>query len=145
MTRGFSLIEMLIVIAIILVLLGVAIPNFLTVRHISAETVVIRELHTIYETQVQYLSQFGRYAATLAELGPAARGAGGPSAGNLIPASLASGEKDGYAFELMTTPGGFAVTATPKVYGSTGRRSFYVEHSGVVRQNWGPEPATGRE
>ena len=137
------MIEMLIVIAIILVLLGVAIPNFLTVRHISAETVVLRELHAIYEAQAQYVSQFGHYAATLAELGPATGGAGGgPWAGNLIPARLASGEKDGYAFELMTTPGGFAVTATPKVYGSTGRRSFYVEHSGVVRQNWGPEPAT---
>ena len=62
----------------------------------TSEVAVMREVQTIHQAQVQYLSQFGRYATTLGELGPGSGAAEGPRAARLIPASLASGEKNGY-------------------------------------------------
>ena len=140
--RGFSLVELLIVVAIVVILLAVAIPNMMTARANAAETVVIREIQTIHQAQIQYQSQFGKFASTLVELGPPASGAAGPTAANIIPASLASGEKDGYVFTMIPTAAGFAVNANPKVFGSTGRRTFYSDENGVVHQNWGRDPAT---
>ena len=136
------MIELLIVIAIILVIVTVAIPNLMIARNNAAEVVVVREVQTIHQAQMQYMSQFGRYAATLAELGPPTSGTGGPNAANLIPSSLASGEKDGYMFTLTITPTGYAVNANPRVFGGTGRRTFYLDQDGTVHQNWGQEPAT---
>src|SRR6266478_1900642 len=140
--RGFSLVELLIVVAIVVIILAVAVPNMMTARANAAETVVIREIQTIQQAQIQYLSQFGKFASTLVELGPPASGAAGPTAANIIPASLASGEKDGYVFTMIPTAAGFAVNANPKVFGSTGRRTFYSDENGVVHQNWGRDPAT---
>ncbi len=139
---GFSLVELLIVLAIIAVILSIAIPNLISAHTNASETVVIREIQTIHQAQLQYLSQFGEYAATLAELGPPASGVAGPHAAKLIPASLASGEKNGYVFTLAKTPSGFAANANPKVFGRNGRRTFYIDQDGVVHQNWGSESAT---
>jgi type IV pilus assembly protein PilA len=130
------------VIAVVMVILAVAIPNIHRFRLNSAETIVIREVQTIAQAQTQYLSQFGRYAATLAELGPAHGVADSPAAAGLIPGKLASGEKDGYLFTLTSTAGGYVVNAVPKNFGSTGRRTFYLDQNGVVHHNWGPQPAT---
>ena len=142
-SRGFSLIELLVVVAVIMTILTVAIPSIMKARLNASETIVMREVQTIAQAQTQYLSQFGHYAATLAELGPAPNGAEGPSAAGLIPAKLASGEKDGYLFTLISTAGGYFVNAIPKSFGSTGRRTFYLDQNGVVHENWGRDPATG--
>ena len=91
---------------------------------------------------MQYQSQFGDYAATLNELGPPTNGAAGPRAAKLLPASLASGEKNGYVFSVTKTAGGFYANATPKVFGKNGRRTFYIDEDGVVHQNWGEAPAS---
>src|SRR3984885_11632806 len=101
--RGFSLIELLIVIAIILIILAIAVPKLGSARMNANEMAVIRELQTINTMQVQYMSQFQRFATTLAELGPPASGGPGPQAADLIPASLAVGEKDGYVFTMTAT------------------------------------------
>jgi hypothetical protein len=77
----------------------------------------VREVQTLGQAQTQYQSQFGKFAASLAELGPPAGAAAGPQAANLIPASLASGEKDGYLFVIPLTPVGYSVNANPKVFG----------------------------
>jgi hypothetical protein len=61
---------------------------------------------------------------------------------NLIPGSLASGEKDGYRFVMTATPGGYTLVATPEVFGKTGRRTFFLDQDGIVHQNWGPELAS---
>lgn len=92
---GFSLIELLVAIAIILIILAVAIPSVQSARLNAAETAVMREVQTIHQAQMQYLSQFGRYATNLGELGPPSQGDAGPQAASLIPRSLASGEKNG--------------------------------------------------
>lgn len=141
--RGFSLVELLVVLAVIAVILAVAIPTLKNARLNGVETMVVREMQTIATAQTQYQSQFGRCAATLAELGPPINGAmEGPAAARLIPASLASGEKDGYLFAMVATPAGFAVNANPKVFGNSGRRTFYLDQDGIVHQNWGQDPAT---
>ena len=81
--------------------------------------VVIREIQTIHQAETQYQSQFGKYAATLNELGPPTSGGPGPQAADLIPDSLAAGEKDGFIFTLTATPQGYTVSANPKVYNSS--------------------------
>ena len=98
-------------------------------------------MKTIHEAQVQYWSLFGQYAGTLAELGPPQTGATGVQGAKLIPASLASGEKNRYVFILTKTPGGFMVNANPKVFGRDGDRTFYIVQDGVVHQNRGAAPA----
>jgi type IV pilus assembly protein PilA len=140
---GFSLAELVVVMAIILIILAVAVPYMQSAHQNATEVVVIREVQTIHQAQIQYMSQFGNYAATLAELGPPSSGATpGPHAASLIPRSLASGEKDGYLFSMMRVPAGYTVNANPKVFGSNGRRTFYLDQDGIVHQNWGQEPST---
>jgi prepilin-type N-terminal cleavage/methylation domain-containing protein len=86
---GFSLIELLIVIAIILIILAIALPKFNAARMNAQETAAISQIKTIATAEVQYYSEFGRYAATLAELGPpAGGGAAGPASADLIPDTL---------------------------------------------------------
>jgi type IV pilus assembly protein PilA len=142
---GFSLIELLIVIAIILIILAIALPKFNQARMNAQETAAIRQISTIHQAETQYYSQFGRYATSLAELGPpAGGGAAGPSAADLIPATLAQGENTGYVFALQSAPTGYVVTAVPKAFGSSGRRTFFSDQTLVVHQNWGQEPATAQ-
>lgn len=142
--RGFSLIELLIVIAIILIILSIAIPKMGQTQIHAREMGAIATLKTINTVEIQYQSQFGQYATSLAQLGPPA-GAGsneGAQAANLISGNLASGSTGGYNYTVTQTPTGYAALATPKVYNNTGRRSFYTDQSGVVRENSSQEPAT---
>jgi len=139
--RGFSLIELLIVIAIILIIAAIAVPKLDKARMHTQEMAAIQQIRTIHTAQTQYYSQFGRYAKTLEELGPPASGAPGPAAADLIPGDLAKGEKSGYRFILQATATGYTINANPVVYNSTGRRSFYSDQTLVVRENWGQEPA----
>jgi type IV pilus assembly protein PilA len=141
-SRGFSLIELLIVIAIILIILTIAVPKMGVAQMNAREMAVVREIQTVNTAQAQFMSQFGRFAASLTELGPPASGGPGPSAADLIPGSLSSGDKDGYTFVLGATPSGYALNVNPKVYNSTGRRSFYSDQSMIIHQNWSAEPAT---
>ena len=107
------------------------------------EMAAVRDIQTIVSMQAQYMSQFGKYAASLAELGPAGNGVRpGPWAADLIPASLASGQTDGYLFRIARTPGGYSINAEPIVFGKTGRRTFYTDQSIIIHQNWGPEPSS---
>ena len=139
--RGFSLIELLIVIAIILIILAIAVPKLGSARMNANEMAVIRELQTINTMQTQYMSQFGRFATSLTELGPPTSGTAGPNAADLIPASLSSGDKDGYIFTLAGTPSGYTLNANPKVFNTSGRRTFYCDQNMIVHQNWSAEPA----
>jgi len=140
--RGFSLIELLIVIAIILIILAIAVPKLGSARMNANEMAVIREMQTINTAQTQYMSQFGTFATTLAQLGPPTSGGPGPQAADLIPASLAAGDKDGYMFTMSGTPQGYTLSVVPKVYNTSGRRTFFTDQNMTYHQNWSAEPAT---
>ena len=140
--RGFSLIELLIVIAIILIIAAIAVPKLNNQRMNAQEMAAIRQIGTIHTAQIQYYSQFGRYAATLAELGPPTSGQAGPQASDLIPRTLSEGKNTGYVFTVQPIPTGYSVNANPEAFGNTGRRTFYSDQTQVIHQNWGQEPAT---
>jgi type IV pilus assembly protein PilA len=139
---GFSLIELLIVIAIILIILAVAMPRLQKSRMYAQEMAALQAIKTIHTAQTQYYSTYGKYAETLAALGPPTSGAAGPAASDLIQEDLASGEKQGYKFVMTAIPGGYIVNANPVAFGSSGSRTFYSDQSMSIRQNFGQEPAT---
>ncbi len=140
--RGFTLIELLIVVAIVLIIVAMAVPNVTKVLMNTREMAAIKQIQTIQAAQTQYYSQFGKYATKLDELGPPTSGQEGPTAAGLIPGDLAKGKKTGYMFTLAAGQAGYAINATPEAYNSTGRRSFFSDQTQVIRENWGPEPAT---
>jgi prepilin-type N-terminal cleavage/methylation domain-containing protein len=139
--RGFTLIELLIVIAIILIIAAIAVPKVNQQIMASHEMAAIRQVTTVHQAQTQYYSQFGHYAPTLAALGPPAGGAAGPEAADLIPRVLAEGKNSGYLFAVAQTPTGYAVSAKPEAFGSSGRRTFYSDETLVIRNNWSEELA----
>lgn len=141
--RGFSLIELLIVVAIILVIAAIAIPNFMRSRIAANESASVQNMRNITTANVVYSSTYGvGYASTLATLGPPP-GSGQPGQTNaeLIDDVLATGTKSGYTYSY--TPGNpvngvvdsFQLTASPVTPGVTGNRYFYTDDSGVIRQN----------
>jgi type IV pilus assembly protein PilA len=140
--RGFSLIELLIVIAIILIIITIAVPKYNRTQMYMRETAAVKAIQTIHQMEVQYQSQFGRYAASLAELGPPQSGQPGPASADLIQRDLSEGEKQGYKFTLTATAGGYIINANPVTYGTSGSKTFYSDQTMVIRENFGPEPAT---
>ena len=144
LARGFSLIELLIVIAIILIIAAIAMPKLTKARMFAYEMAGIRTLHTLNTAQAQYFSTYGRYATTLTELGPPPGGstASSPAAADLISGDLALGAKSGYNFTMVGSPQGYTANATPQVYNTTGSRSFFTDQSTVIREHLGNEPAS---
>jgi type IV pilus assembly protein PilA len=142
-SRGFTLIELLIVIAIIVVLISAAAPKFSQYLMNARETAALGGIRTIHTAQTMYSSQFGRFAKSLAELGPPATGGQtGPASADLIQSDLATGLKGGFKFVVEETATGYRISATPEAYNRTGRRSFYSDQTMTMRENWGPDPAT---
>lgn len=125
-----------------LVIAAIAMPKIYNARVQAQEMAAVQRIRTIQVAQTQYFSQFGRFATRLEELGPPEGGAAGPAAADLIPGDLAKGIKTGYRFILAGGPTGYAINANPVNFGATGRRTFFSDQSNVIRQNWGPEPAT---
>ena len=143
-SKGFSLIELLIVIAIILIIATIALPKLNKARMYAMETAAIAHIRTLHTAQTQYFSQFGKFAPSLVELGPPASGAATAAAADLIPNDLALGDKGGYKFTMVGTPGGYTINANPTAFGNTGSRTFYSDQSLVIRENYGQEPATDK-
>jgi hypothetical protein len=94
----------------------------------------VREMQLIVRAQTQYRARFGKYAASLDELGPRAAA--------LIPASLVSPEKEGYLFAMVRTRTGYALLASPRIYVFDGRRTFYANQDGVIHESRGERPAS---
>jgi len=140
--RGFSLIELLIVIAIILILATIVIVNVNRQLMSAHETATLGNMKAVHEAELRYNSEFGRFAQSLTELGPPASGAYGPAAAGLLPKPLAEGKASGYIFTLAGTPTGYSVTAVPEAFGRSGSKSFFSDESLVTRVSSTAEPAT---
>jgi prepilin-type N-terminal cleavage/methylation domain-containing protein len=141
--KGFSLIELLIVVAIILVIAAIAIPSFLRSRAAANQSSAVASLHTLGIAEMTYASTYGAgYTFDMTYLAPPTGGAGPTStAAGLIDSVLATGVKSGYNFTY--TPGAidssgrvnaFSFSANP-ISSSTGTQYYYTDDSGVIRQN----------
>ena len=127
--------------AIIAILGAIAYGEMSQQLMMAHETAAVQEIKTIHTAEAQYFAQFGKYATSLASLGPAGNRTVGPEAAGLIPQNLASGKKSGYLLEVDATPDGYAVIAVPQKFGNSGRRSFYSDQTLVIRTSWTTEPA----
>jgi type IV pilus assembly protein PilA len=143
-TAGFSLIELLIVIAIILIILAVALPKLTSARRYAQEMAAAKAITTIHTAETQYYSQYGQYATTLAQLGPPASGSPGPSGAELIDKDLASGEKGGFKFVLQQTQTGYSLSVNP-TSATSGTHTYFSDQSMSIHQHSGQEPATAND
>ncbi len=154
-SKGFSLIELLIVVAVILIIAAIAIPNFIKSRMRANEAGAVQSARNIVTAEVVYSSTYGiGYAASLAALGPTP---GNPllvdaNHAGLIDDVLAGGLKSGYKFTY--TPGlpdatghinTYTVVARPPEYGKTGTNSYFTDETGVIRQTSEDRPATATD
>jgi len=141
--KGFSLIELLIVVAIILIIAAIAIPNLLRSRMAANEASAVGSLRTLNTAQVTYSTTYPNvgFAAALSSLGGAVSSCTAATSTNacLVDQVLASGTKSGYTFVLAGTAGApvvtYTFTAQPVAAGQSGQRSFFTDQSGVIRFN----------
>ena len=138
--KGFSLIELLIVVAIILIIAAIAIPNLLRARIAANESSAVASIRTINTAQISYNSAYPTVGfAALAALSGSCTGNTLPTsaAACLIDSQLASGSKSGYTF-TSTASGGppassYVAFANPQTVNTTGVRAFCSVADAVVR------------
>jgi type IV pilus assembly protein PilA len=150
--KGFSLIELLIVVAIILIIAAIAIPSLVRARISANESSAAACIRQISTAQIAYASSYplAGYAANLAALGP---GSGNTSCSSSGPSSasacildnvLSSGSKSGYQFASVgDVPSGtgpnteFFSASAPLSYNVTGTKNYCMITDGVLRLNIG--------
>ena len=141
--KGFSLIELLIVVAIILVIAAIAIPNLLRSRIAANQASAVGSLRTLNTAEVAYSSTYNvGFTRTLGYLAPPAAGANPTSTvSGMIDSVLGAGTKSGYSFTY--SPGAidptgrinnYSIIAVP-ITSSTGTNYYYTDQSAVMRQN----------
>src|SRR6202041_2356706 len=99
--HGFTLMELLIVMSIMIILMLIAIPNFISMKAQADETSAIQSLRAIYQAQIQYQTNFpvNGFACALPSLGGnASSGPPSPTGAQVLQGDLATGQKSGYTF-----------------------------------------------
>lgn len=118
----------------IVILIAIASPEITRDNYPRREMGAIGVIRTIHAAQVQYSSQYGRYATSLSELGPAGA--------DLIDGELTSGRRYGFKFTMSGDGSYYVIHADPESFGKSGSRTFYSDQTMTIRQNWGQQPAT---
>ena len=136
--KGFSLIELLIVVAIILIIAAIAIPNLLRSKMAANEAAAVAALRTINTSSVAYSTTYGQYPGTLGSLGPMSGTSPTSTTADLIDSVLAAGIKSGYNITYKGTVasgvvGSYTIVAKAVTQGVSGQRSFFTDASGVIR------------
>jgi len=139
--KGFSLIELLIVVAIILIIAAIAIPNLLRARIAANESSAVASVRTINTAQITYNSTYSTvgFASSLGSLAGTSCAPPSPTGACLIDTQLGGGTKSGYSFGISGvtgTPGAtYQVIAAPITPNQTGVRYFCSFADAVVRVN----------
>lgn len=137
MRKGFTLIEIMTAVLIIVVLAAIGIPNLLRSRLNANESAAISNLRTVCSAAQSYRGANINYPLTLSSLGPAS------SQPPYLDSELANGVRQDYDFSLSGMDNSFTATAIPRNYGFSGRRSFFVDETGVIYwTNTGQPPST---
>lgn len=137
---GFSLIELLIVVAIILIIAAIAIPSFLRSKMAANESSAVQSVRDINTAEAAYSIQFGSgYSTTLLALGGTGTTAT-PTNALLLDVVVSAGTKDGFTFvyavngtDPQGNPNAFNLNANPLAPGTTGNRWFFSDETFVIR------------
>lgn len=151
--NGFTLMELLIVIAIILILMLMAIPTIGNMKRNANKVSALQSIRTIQQMETVYAENFptNGYACSLSALGgDQGSGAPSPTSAHLIPGDLATGFKSGYIFNItgctkVSVGGvdritGYTITAVPQTVGKTGDAGFCADDEGPIKED--PSGAT---
>jgi type IV pilus assembly protein PilA len=136
--RGFSLIELLIVVAIILIISAIAIPSYMRARMQANEASAVSSLRMINTAAITYASTYVDlgFPATLADMGGAVPCTVSSTSACLLDDSIAQGTKSGYALAWIgdgATPSvAYTITGTPVVVGGSGQRMFCTDQTAVI-------------
>jgi prepilin-type N-terminal cleavage/methylation domain-containing protein len=158
--RGFTILEVLIAVGIIVIVAAIAIPNLLRARVAANEASAVQSLRAVNSAQIGYLQVYpdlGTYACQLSYLGPPmGNGPVNSTAADLIDVQLSSGVKSGYNFYMNCTPPagdgstGYEVKTAPvgasiadTSCGTDNGRCFYTNYHGSVYQMNGPGNSEG--
>src|SRR4029077_3346023 len=135
--KGFSLIELLIVVAIILIIAAIAIPNLMRSKMAANEASAVAALRTLNTACISYSTTWGQFPGALASLGPMTGTSPTSATADLIDSVLAGATKAGYTitFNGGGATGAYNITAAPVTVGVSGQRYFYTDQSGVIRVN----------
>ncbi|HKU25178.1 MAG TPA: prepilin-type N-terminal cleavage/methylation domain-containing protein [Candidatus Sulfotelmatobacter sp.] len=147
--KGFSLVELLIVIAIILIIAAIAIPNIIRAKISANESAAVATMRTIYSAEAAYDAQGWNnptaigFSAVLQDLGSTSCNPATMTSACLLDnqvANAGAAPKSGYLFTyapvaLAGKNVDFTLNVDPVVRGSTGQRSFFTDSTGVIRYN----------
>ena len=144
--RGFTLMELLIVMSIMIILMLIAIPNFISMKAQADETSAIQSLRAIYQAQIQYETNFpaNGFACSLPALGGnATSGPPSPTAAQVLQGDLAQGQKSGYTFAIVNCAKvtvnnqdqytSYEATAVPQSIRKSGHRGFCIDPAGEIK------------
>jgi type IV pilus assembly protein PilA len=150
--HGFTLMELLIVMSIMIILMLIAIPNFISMKAQADETSAIQSLRAIYQAQIQYQTDFpaNGFACSLTALGGnASAGPPSPQAAQVLQGDLSTGQKSGYTFNIVNCTKvtvnnqdmytSYEATAVPQSIGKSGHRGFCIDQAGEIKS----DPAGG--
>lgn len=139
MQRGFTLMELMIVVALILIIAAIAVPSMKEAEMHANEVSAVASVRAINTAEISYEATYGGYADTLANLGGVDPCRKSAETACLLDQSLAGGVKSGYKFVAVgSNPSGggntsFVVGAAPEVFDRTGKRMFCSTEKNVIR------------
>lgn len=152
--RGFSLLELLIVVAIIVIITTVAVPNLIHTRSSTNEASALKSLQVLNTACVQYYSTYGSYPHNQSDLGPPSNGTMSKTGADMAPPDLAPPggavpTKAGYTFRYVAGQADvngnihtYTIIADPLQYKETGVRRFFCDQTTVVRATSDGSPAS---